>query len=89
MALEDFVLQDKGVFFGDPGISQDAEAGIDPVDGGMLVYDIGDVLLAGLYLFPGGRGKDAFSRAFGQGYYRCNVERIYPVLKTTVLHSQK
>src|SRR5258708_19924952 len=51
MTLEDLMLQGAGIFFRDPGIGQDAEAGVHAVYRCIPAYYIGDLFLTASYLF--------------------------------------
>ena len=51
MALQDFVLQCGGIFFGDGCVSKYAEASINAVYCFILFYYLLHILLAGFYFF--------------------------------------
>jgi hypothetical protein len=57
MTLQDVVLQNAGIFFGDLGITQRAKAGVNTVYNGVLRYNGLHMIIAGFYFGHYLRGK--------------------------------
>src|SRR6185437_16316652 len=86
MALQDLMLQDAGIVFGDLGVRQDAETRVYAIHRFLVAHDIGYLLLAGPDTPFDGRRDDALVSSGGEPDNGRDAQRIMAILEFGLVH---